>query len=86
MDDEEAIFDEVRRILDITDRELPSKVAMVRAYRAVIEPRARREALEEAALLCDAERRPPFGELEWEEGARSCAAKIRALIDAPPGR
>jgi hypothetical protein len=45
---------------------------------------ARREALEEAAKLCDGLECPPFADTEWGEGAHACAEAIRALISPEP--
>jgi hypothetical protein len=44
----------------------------------------RREALEEAAKLCDGLECPPFADNEWGEGAHACAEAIRALISPEP--
>jgi hypothetical protein len=49
-----------------------------------IEARIRREALEEAAKVCEGLECPPFADNEWGEGAHACAEAIRALISPEP--
>lgn len=44
--------------------------------------KARAEALEEAAQVCE-HRVPPVQEIHWQAGARACAVAIRALKDKP---